>query len=881
MRATGTTRAAAVALALAVGCSDPIGGAAPAGQADVRDATGLQDSQFIVEVVLVEVADNPADAVADGSAADAATLLDPGSTLDASDVPKVDGTASEITLPSCATAGDCVAIPIGGPCAEWACSAGHCNAVARPEGAVCATVGPCLQLACTATGTCTKQVVAACDAPPCHTASCSLVAGTCELAALATGTCDDGQPCTLSDQCQGGTCVGAPAPSYPQGPCSIKGCDPAAGGYVVTHLPAGATCSDANPCTLVDACDGAGACLAGPGLVCAGTACQAAACDPKTGGCAAIALDATPCDDGQLCTSGDTCASGACKSGAWTCQCQFAKDCIDANPCTAGVCDAGTCSQLPLDSTVCDDGTACTTGDACVAGACLPASTTTCDDGNACSADACVAATGACTSAPLSELQCSDASLCTQTDICQQGACISGAAVVCAPSTACSAVGCNPATGACESVALAGPCTGTDLCIVGQQCSGGACKGGVAVVCADDNPCTIDSCTPASGNCTAVAVANSTSCGTYQQCTQGNCTCALGHFAIAAQGKESFRSVVAVGAGFVAVGDSDQPGGAKGLFALIDVANQPVIVQRIAAGEQLSFAALVVAAPGFWALAEFADGSVRLVRLDALGNVSAVVPLFAAAQAQALLAIDGDALALATDAWSAGAQSRLARVDGTGKVLWSKALAPASAGQAALGTALVHYGSTVLVVGQDLVFAAPGETAGWVAAVAPNDGALLAKASAAWPPGGLVAAAAVAGSSVWAAGSVASPASASGGQLLVRMDVAPAALLPNSVTVVAAEPGPGQLAAVEVFGKGVAAVGWRTDAGAAAATAGQFSAQGPGWTHTWSHKGGQSLRAAVALVDGSLVAVGGRAAQGGGVEAMWVRLSAQGTTTCL
>ncbi len=794
---------------------------------------------------------------------------------------EIEVVATEISLPTCATLSDCPTAPPAGPCTEWACKTGHCIAVARPPGALCATVGPCLQLACTAVGACAAQVVKGCTAPPCYSATCSLVTGNCDLAALVTGTCDDGKPCTLWDLCEKGACVGYPAPTYPEGPCSIKACDPTTSDYSITHLPKGATCSDANPCTLGDTCDGGGSCMPGKVISCAAPPCQAAACDPNTGGCAAVALDATPCDDGQACTSGDTCAVGACKGGAWTCQCQVATDCDDGSPCTTGLCNDGKCLQLPAATTACTDGTACTAGDVCANGTCLPGSATNCDDGNACSADACLPASGACASVPLNELQCTDGNLCTWVDTCKLGVCVGAKPQLCADSTTCLSVNCNPVSGACDSVALAGPCTGSDLCIIGQQCSKGQCQGGAKVQCEDGNPCTTDICNAATGGCTAQAKPNSTSCGSYQQCSQGTCTCVLGHFAIAPQGKESFRSVVAVDSGFAAVGDSDQPGGAKGLFALVDAANQPVIVQRIAAGDHLSFAAVVAAAPGFWAMAEFADGSVRLVRLDPLGNVSAVVPLFGVAQAQALVGVDGGVLALAADAWSAGAQTRLARVDATGKVVWTKAISPASPAHAALGTALVLHGSTALVVGQDLLFAAPGQTAGWVAAISPGDGALLEKASLPWPSGGLVATAAVAGSHLWAAGSFAGPSSASGGALLLWMDLSPASALPVAATVVVAESVAGQLAAVEPFANGVVAVGWRTLAGAAAATAGSHSPQGPAWSHSWPHKGGQTLRGAAVLGDGSVVGVGGRAALQGGPEAMWVRLAGEGTAACL
>jgi hypothetical protein len=125
--------------------------------------------------------------------------------------------------------------------------------------------------------------------------------------------CSDGDPCTL-DLCSGGTC------SHPAG-------------------NDGAACSDANPCTANDACQG-GVC---------------------TGG--GVAPDGTACNDGQACTSNDRCLGGAC-TGTST-ACDDGNACTQLDGCSGGVCVGsnpvvcaapGPCH----DAGVCDPAESCT-----------------------------------------------------------------------------------------------------------------------------------------------------------------------------------------------------------------------------------------------------------------------------------------------------------------------------------------------------------------------------------------------------------------------------------------------------------------------------------------------------------------------------------------
>ena len=98
------------------------------------------------------------------------------------------------------------------------------------------------------------------------------------------------------------------------------------------------------------------------------------------------------CNDGDFCTTGETCKTGVCQGGKPTL-------CNDNNPCTADTCDAkaGQCAAKPLtDGTTCSDGNDCTQGDACKAGQCAGGAEVKCDDLEPCTADSCNPVSGKC-----------------------------------------------------------------------------------------------------------------------------------------------------------------------------------------------------------------------------------------------------------------------------------------------------------------------------------------------------------------------------------------------------------------------------------------------------------------------------------------------------
>ncbi|MBI4704741.1 MAG: S8 family serine peptidase [Deltaproteobacteria bacterium] len=96
-----------------------------------------------------------------------------------------------------------------------------------------------------------------------------------------------------------------------------------------------------------------------PGDACSG-------CEPDQSSFQWSPLDGTPCDDGDGCTSADTCVAGACQG--------VEKPCPPPAACHGpGACEpeSGQCAYPKLaDGEACDDGEPCTVGDACTGGEC-------------------------------------------------------------------------------------------------------------------------------------------------------------------------------------------------------------------------------------------------------------------------------------------------------------------------------------------------------------------------------------------------------------------------------------------------------------------------------------------------------------------------------
>ncbi|MFT7624924.1 MAG: hypothetical protein ACI9WU_004115, partial [Myxococcota bacterium] len=207
--------------------------------------------------------------------------------------------------------------------------------------------------------------------------------------------CSDGNPCT-DDVCTTGLC---------------------------TNPPNAAPCDDGEPCTEFDTC-GAGSCMSGGPVLCDDfNGCTDDVCAPGVG-CQPI-FNANPCDDGNICTLGDTCGAGFCNPGT-------PNPCTDGNACTDDVCMPGVgCTSIP-NAAPCDDADACSVGDTCAAGACTPGTPLDCDDGFGCSQDLCNATLGCFYLPEADTTPCDDGLFCTENDACTNGGaeCI-GSAVDC------------------------------------------------------------------------------------------------------------------------------------------------------------------------------------------------------------------------------------------------------------------------------------------------------------------------------------------------------------------------------------------------------------------------------------------------------------------
>jgi hypothetical protein len=261
-------------------------------------------------------------------------------------------------------------------------------------------------IACSVASDC-NIVADACNAGAC-------VNGFCERApSNAFGACDDGLFCTDNDTCVDGACVGGTAKFCPSlDSCHIGVCDEEKTTCKNIAGNEGAQCDDGDACTNVGTCS-AGVCGKGPQIDCSafnGT-CTQGVCDPMLGCVAKPINNGTPCNDSLYCTINDSCQNGICTGEANTCT-------APGDVCMIGACDEGTdkCVAVPgNDGAACDDMNLCTTGETCASGICLGGQAANegaaCDDANACTGGtSCVA--GDCTNPMSQVVQCINGDQC-------------------------------------------------------------------------------------------------------------------------------------------------------------------------------------------------------------------------------------------------------------------------------------------------------------------------------------------------------------------------------------------------------------------------------------------------------------------------------------
>jgi len=428
------------------------------------------------------------------------------------------------TVDDVCTGGVCVG---GGPnscddandCTEDSCNEGadSCKYTKAQNGSSCEDGS-----ACTSDDTCSNGV---CEAGPtrectddnvCTDDSCDAATGDCVFTNN-TAPCDDGAFCTTGDTCSEGICTGGPGNGCDDGNgCTIDSCDEETDGCSYGNADNGTVCDDGLFCTLDDVCTD-GVCAGPTENTCDdGNSCTKDSCNEGSNDCKySPTANNDPCDDGSFCTVDDTCQSGACEG--------VARDCDDQNGCTDDSCneDGDTCDNAN-NSAPCDDGQYCTTGDTCGGGTCSVFSPT-CDDANVCTTDSCDENADTCSNENNTN-PCEDGEFCTVSDTCSGGACGAGPARDCGDANACTDDSCNEGTDVCDNVNNTAPCDDGLFCTVSDVCAAGTC-GGAPKDCGDGNVCTSDVCDEGADSCTNPN--NTDPCEDGLFCTTGD-TCAAG-----------------------------------------------------------------------------------------------------------------------------------------------------------------------------------------------------------------------------------------------------------------------------------------------------------------------------------------------------------------
>ncbi len=297
----------------------------------------------------------------------------------------------------CTSADDC---HLPGTCDP---ETGNCSVVTKDDGALCNDGDLCTPTDQCLAGVCTGGDAVECSAlDGCHLAGeCNPETGLCSNPNQEDGTpCDDGNLCTQTDQCQLGTCMGSnPVECTALDQCHVVGaCDPLSGVCSDPNRDNGWGCDDGNLCTLTDECQ-EGICTGSNPVECVALdQCHMVGqCAPDTGLCTdPIQENGTGCDDGDLCTQTDECQEGAC-TGANPVECSALDQCHVPGTCDP---DTGVCwDPIVEEGSGCDDGDPCTVGDVCSGGSCVPGGPMDCKDDDQCTHDYCQE--GACHNDPL------------------------------------------------------------------------------------------------------------------------------------------------------------------------------------------------------------------------------------------------------------------------------------------------------------------------------------------------------------------------------------------------------------------------------------------------------------------------------------------------
>ena len=269
------------------------------------------------------------------------------------------------------------------PCTDQICKpASGCLVVNNEDG--CSDGNACTLSDKCKDSKCVAGASKACDdGNGCSNDGCDPAKG-CTQTSAQGQPCDDGNACTLPDACTASACQGIAIGCDDANGCTLDSCDKLKG---CLHLPAAPTnCDDGNVCTINDQCGG-GVCMAGAATKCDdGEYCTKDSCDAKAKGCVNLPLPVTtPCSDGSVCSQNDVCQSGQCVGVLQTCD--------DKNPCTEDFCDKTKgCDSKVLTGSAC--AIECYTESQCNSGVCKGA--TKAADGAMCSGGSKTCASGVC-----------------------------------------------------------------------------------------------------------------------------------------------------------------------------------------------------------------------------------------------------------------------------------------------------------------------------------------------------------------------------------------------------------------------------------------------------------------------------------------------------
>ncbi|MCA9523888.1 MAG: hypothetical protein KC609_23125 [Myxococcales bacterium] len=267
----------------------------------------------------------------------------------------------------------------------------------------CSGAQICLGGTCVATTVCSNN--SECSGGVCYDGHCwseqcgddtqcadylQCIEGYCVRKAASTEDVSEPQPDTTKDtssetQCTtNAECVGKVGNL---GECEEAVCQ--SGNCVKGYKAADSLCSDGNNCTSGDKCDGSGVCQPGTNTCACQTddeckqlddSCNKGYCDLLTNTCQKNAInEAQSCEDGDVCTAGETCQKGLCTGGTNPCV-DTADACKKTAVCAPKTGGGYTCDYSAQDKTSCDDKSSCTTTDTCDKGVCV-------GSGNPCAVD--------------------------------------------------------------------------------------------------------------------------------------------------------------------------------------------------------------------------------------------------------------------------------------------------------------------------------------------------------------------------------------------------------------------------------------------------------------------------------------------------------------